>query len=117
MQDPQKCLSSKDEKSLRVKYLRRLQKFANSAICALKKENFNPQKFQEKMLKNQAFFEKSPAVRLYAGYARNLEHFVGACLDFSKSKEELLSLANTLDKQKNQNKKQKHKNYLKEYEG
>lgn len=107
----------KNEKALRVKYLRNLQKFASAAICALKKEDFNLQKFQERMLKNQAFFDKSPPTSLNATYAKNLENFVNVCLDFSKSKEELLNLANALDKQKNQSeKKQKHKNYLKEYE-
>ena len=38
------------EKSLRVKYLRNLEKFANSAINGLKKEDFDQQKFQERML-------------------------------------------------------------------
>ena len=54
------------------------------------------------MLKNAKFFEKNPAVNLNSTYAKNLEFFVNACLDFSKEKNELLNLANALDKQKKQ---------------
>lgn len=52
------------------------------------------------MLKNVKFFEKNPTVNLNSTYAKNLEFFVNACLDFSKEKSELLNLANALDKQK-----------------
>ncbi|HED6845827.1 TPA: hypothetical protein SB295_001559, partial [Campylobacter coli] len=45
----------------------------------------------------------------------SLENFVNHCLDFSKQKEELLSLANALDKLKKGEKKEKHKTYLKDY--
>ncbi|WP_270978194.1 hypothetical protein [Campylobacter helveticus] len=104
------------EKSLRVKYLRNLEKFANAATSSLKKENFDPQKFEERMLKNTSFFKKDEMVILNSTYAKNLQSFVNACLDFNKTKEELLSLANALDKQKKQSsKKEKHKNYLKEF--
>ncbi|MCR2109092.1 hypothetical protein CUPS4049_00320 [Campylobacter upsaliensis] len=103
------------EKSLRVKYLRNLEKFANSAINGLKKEDFDQQKFQKRLLKNSKFFKENEAVFLNSSYAKNLESFVNACLDFNHSKEDLLSLANALDKQKKQSgKKEKHKNYLKD---
>lgn len=59
------------------------------------------------MLKNAKFFKKNPAVNLNSTYAKNLEFFVNACLDFSKEKSELLNLANALDKQKNKVKKRK----------
>ena len=107
----------KKEKALRVKYLRQLEKFANSAISALKKENFDKTKFEERMLKNAKIFDKSEAVMLSSSYTKALENFVNACLNFSKEKSELLSLANALDRQKKQGeKKHKNKNYLKEYE-
>ncbi|EMU7107053.1 hypothetical protein WOA02_001455, partial [Campylobacter coli] len=51
-----------DEKTLRVKYLRALEKFANAAISALKKENFDKEKFQERMEKNKKIVEKCEAV-------------------------------------------------------
>lgn len=60
------------------------------------------------MLKNAKFFEKNPTVNLNSTYAKNLEFFVNACLDFSKEKSELLNLANALDKQKNKVRKKKN---------
>lgn len=60
------------------------------------------------MLKNAKFFEKNPVVNLNSTYAKNLEFFVNACLDFSKEKSELLNLANALDKQKNKVRKKKN---------
>ncbi|TKX32786.1 hypothetical protein [Campylobacter aviculae] len=105
-----------DEKNLRVKYLRALEKFSNIARSCLKREDFEIEKFQERMQKNKKVIEKCQAVVLNSTYSKALENFVNACLDFSLNKEKLLSLANSLDKLKNQNKKEKHKNYLKEYE-
>ncbi|TKX31784.1 DUF810 domain-containing protein [Campylobacter estrildidarum] len=105
-----------NEKNLRVKYLRALEKFSNIARSCLKREDFELEKFQERMQKNKKVVEKCQAVILNSTYSKKLENFVNACLDFSKEKEELLNLANALDKLKNQNHKEKHKNYLKEYE-
>ncbi|MBZ7952308.1 hypothetical protein H2258_02905 [Campylobacter sp. RM9939] len=104
-----------NEKSLRVKYLRSLEKFANTAKSCLKREDFNLEKFQERMQKNKKNLEKCQAVVLNSTYSKALENFVNACLDFSLKKEELLYLANTLSKLKNHNYKEKHKNYLKDY--
>ena len=56
-------LAKIDEKTLRVKYLRALEKFANAAISALKKENFDKEKFQERMEKNKKIVEISPKTR------------------------------------------------------
>ncbi|MFQ6341609.1 hypothetical protein [Campylobacter sp. VTCC 70190] len=110
-------MTKNEEKALRIKYLRKLEKFFSAAKSALKREDFNKAKFEERMLKNAKFFEKDPAVILNSTYAKNLEFFVNACLNFSKEKNELLALANALDKQKKQGeKKEKHKNYLKDYE-
>ncbi|MFY0745134.1 hypothetical protein [Campylobacter sp. LH-2024] len=104
-----------NEKSLRVKYLRSLEKFANTAKSCLKREDFNLEKFQERMQKNKKNLEKCQAVVLNSTYSKALENFVNACLDFSLKKEELLYLANALSRLKNQNYKEKHKNYLKDY--
>lgn len=110
-------MKKNEEKALRVKYLRKLEKFFKAAIGTLKKENFDKIKFQERMLKNAKFVEKNCAVNLNSNYAKNLEFFLKACLDFSKEKNELLNLANALDKEKKQSqKKEKHKNYFKDYE-
>ncbi|NDJ27551.1 hypothetical protein GW575_06265 [Campylobacter sp. MIT 19-121] len=106
------------EKSLRTRYLRILEKFANAAISALKKENFDEMLFQERMLKNYKLFEKCEVIKLNSSYIKELESFVNACLDFKNSKAELLSKANNLDKLKKSQtyKKDKHKSKFKEYE-
>lgn len=103
-----------NEKALRVKYLRTLEKFANAAISALKREDFDEAKFQERMQKNEKFFQKCEAVVLNSAYSKALENFVNVCLDFSKQKKELLSLANALDKLKKGEKKKNIK-LIKDY--
>lgn len=106
-----------DEKALRIRYLRNLDKFFNAAMSALKKEDFNSELFKERMLKNAKIFDKSPAVSLNSSSSKELENFVNACLDFTLSKEELLAKANALDKLKKAQtyKKDKHKNKIKEF--
>lgn len=104
-----------NEKSIRVKYIRNLEKFINSAISSLKKENFNQELFKERMIKNSKIFDKTPAINLNSSYTKAMQEFVNACLDFSLSKNDLLSKANYLDKIKNnQYKKEKHKNKFKD---
>lgn len=110
-------MKKNEEKILRVKYLRKLEKFAHTALCILKKENFDLEKFQEKMQKNSAIFDNFESICLHSSFTKALENFVMACLDFSKEKAELVNLANALDKLRNQSqKKQKYKKYLKDYE-
>ncbi|MCW1360390.1 hypothetical protein OLQ22_04430 [Campylobacter jejuni] len=106
----------KNEKFDRVRYVRNLEKFANSASSALKREDYDEKLFQERMLKNAQNFNKTPAVVLNSSYTKELENFVNACLDFKFSKNELLTKANNLDKLKKQQsyKKDKHKNKFKE---
>lgn len=108
-------LAKIDEKTLRVKYLRALEKICKCSYFGFKKENFDKEKFQERMEKNKKIVEKCEAVNLNSSYNKSLENFVNHCLDFSKQKEELLSLANALDKLKKGEKKEKHKTYLKDY--
>ncbi len=74
------------KKALRVKYLRNLEKFFNGAISALKKEDFDKTKFEERMLKNAKFFEKNPAVNLNSTYAKNLEFFCQCLFRFFQRK-------------------------------
>lgn len=107
-----------NEKMARNRYIRTLEKFYKLATTALKKEQFDKNLFQQRMLKNCEFFQKSPAVRLNSTYTKELESFVNACLDFSFSQKELINKANALDKLKRtQNyKKDKHKNKFKDFQ-
>lgn len=106
-----------NEKSARTRYIRTLEKFYRLATAALKKEDFNADLFQQRMIKNALLFEKNPAVQLHSTYTKELENFVNACLDFSLSRQELINKANSLDKLKNtQNyKKDKHKKNFEEF--
>ena len=47
-----------NEKSARIRYLRKLEKFANQALVLLKKENFNEELFKQRMLKNKNIFKE-----------------------------------------------------------
>ncbi|OCX42825.1 hypothetical protein A7X81_05755 [Campylobacter ornithocola] len=100
-----------DEKSLRVKYVRALEKFTNSAVSALKREDFDLTLFRERMQKNAKIFEKVQAVFLDSTYTKALEVFVNDCLDENLNQKELSSKANALYKLKNNQsyKKDKYK--------
>ncbi|HEC1751047.1 TPA: hypothetical protein R1712_000544 [Campylobacter lari] len=100
-----------DEKALRVKYVRALEKFTNSAVNALKREDFDLTLFRERMQKNAKIFEKVQAVFLDSTYTKALELFVNECLNESLDQKTLTSKANALYKLKNNQsyKKDKHK--------
>ncbi len=104
-----------NEKSARIRYLRKLEKFANQALVLLKKENFNEELFKQRMLKNKNIFKEDEIIRLDSSYSKELLGFVNLCLDFTKTHDFLLQKANELDKmRKTCYKKDKHKNKFKE---
>ncbi len=109
-----------NEKALRLRYIRALEKFAKRAINLLKapEEDFHFEKFKNKMHENFEFVEKVEAVRLDSGYMSKLQDYVNLILgtldnhskDFEDEKAMLLKEANLLHKEKNKNiyKKDKH---------
>ncbi|WP_291951073.1 hypothetical protein [Campylobacter sp.] len=105
-----------EEKILRVKYIRALEKFSNSATSALKRDNFNLILFQERMKKNAQIFKKIQVVFLDSTYTKALENFVNDCLDDTLDRKRLLNKINTLHKLKKQQsyKKEKYKNNFKD---
>lgn len=98
-----------DEKAKRIKFIRALQKVASNATTLLKKEDFSEKLFIKAMQKNELFLQKCEAVNLNATYTKALLEFVNKCFETPIKQNELLSLANTLDKGK-KIKKIKHKN-------
>lgn len=99
-----------NEKEKRVKYIRLLEKFAKSAIAALKKENFDQELFDKLIEKNKKLIENAEPVYLDNAYTKGLENFANGAI-FGTSKEDLLRQANALEKLKNAKfKKEKHKN-------
>ncbi|TXE86397.1 hypothetical protein FPD38_07055 [Campylobacter volucris] len=105
-----------EEKTLRVKYVRALEKFSNSAISVLKREDFQESLFRERMEKNSKVFVKIEAVFLDSTYAKALERFANDCLNYNFDRKDLLNKANALYKLKNKQsyKKDKHKNNFKD---
>lgn len=109
-----------NEKALRLRYIRALEKFAKRAINLLKapEEDFHFEKFKKKMDENFKDVEKVEVVRLDNGYMSKLEEYVNLILrtitnhskDFEDEKSILLKEANLLHKEKNKNiyKKDKH---------
>lgn len=108
-----------NEKQLRIRYIRVLEKFFTRTIALLKLENFDKEIFIKRTLKNYEDMCKTPKIDLYSDYYTNLNTFIEKSLNFIKNPSEdftnekaiLLKEANLLQKEKNKNsyKKDKHK--------
>ncbi|MCI0501135.1 MAG: hypothetical protein L0Y61_05250 [Epsilonproteobacteria bacterium] len=108
-----------NEKVLRLRYIRVLEKFFTRTIAFLKNQDFNPIIFKKNIDKYYEELKKVKAVRLDSEYLTSLEEFVNNTLrktttindDFSEQKEALLKEANLVHKEKNKSnyKKEKHK--------
>jgi hypothetical protein len=109
-----------NEKDLRLRYIRVLEKFAKRAINLLKApaEDFHHEKFKKKMNENFKYVKKVEVVRLDNEYMSKIESYVNIILStlenhsitFEEEKSMLLKEANLLHKEKNKNiyKKDKH---------
>lgn len=104
-----------EDKFKRVKYLRALEKFAKSAISGLKREDFDEERFRARAGKNAEILTKIEPVYLDSSYSKELEKFVNSVIA-KLDRDELLSLANSLDKLRNSKtyKKDKHKKKFKD---
>ena len=111
-----------NEKDIRLKYVRGLEKFVRSNISYLKDPKFEFITFQKRVKKTFEILKKIPSIRLNATYPIALENYVNLVLSVlhvselkDEEKEELqaklLKEANLLHKEKNktQYKKDKHK--------
>ena len=111
-----------NEKDIRLKYTRGLEKFVRSNISYLKDPTFEFEVFQKRVRKTFEILKKIKHIRLNATYPIALENYVNLILGIlhieelkDKEKEELqaklLKEANLLHKEKNktQYKKDKHK--------
>ena len=111
--------SQPNEKVLRLRYIRILEKFFTRTVAYLKNPDFNPIIFKKNIDKYYEELKKIKAVRLDSGYLSSLEEFVNSTLskttqiddDFGTQKEQLLKEANLVLKEKNKSssKKDKHK--------
>ena len=108
-----------NEKTLRLKYIRILEKFTSRAISLLKHPQFDFEIFKVNIEKYYQEIKKVEAVRLDSEYHKKLQEYVNITLQtietHSKSFEDeqqlLLKEANLLHKEKNKTsyKKDKHR--------
>jgi len=110
-----------NEKELRIRYIRVLEKFAKRTIALLKLSDFDFERFKARTVKNHDEMKKAKEVVLTSPYLIALKKFIDSILrsinhhskTFENEKESLLKEANLLQKEKNRNcyKKDKHKNH------
>ena len=109
-----------NEKQLRIRYIRVLEKFFTRTISLLKLDNFDKDLFKQRTKKNYEEMIKTKEIELYSDYYESLKVFINKTMfylkEHSKSFEDeratLLKDANLIQKEKNSSnyKKDKHKN-------
>jgi len=109
-----------NEKTIRLRYIRVLEKFLTRTISLVKKENFDLALYKVAVTKNYAELQKTPTIELYNEYPKALKSTVQYILDtledhtkdFENERNAILKNSNLLEKLKNNNryKKDKHKN-------
>jgi len=108
-----------NEKTIRLRYIRLLEKFNTKAIGLLKYDNFDLELYKKSVLRGYNDLQKAKTCELYSEYplaVKNLAQIILNTLDnhsedFEEEKAQILKQANLLDKLKNNNryKKDKHK--------
>jgi len=108
-----------NEKTIRLRYIRVLEKFITKAITLLKYDNFDLELYKKATLKSYEELKKAPTIELYSEYPIALKGVAQTILDtlddhskdFEKEKALVLKQSNLLAKLKNNNryKKDKHK--------
>jgi len=108
-----------NEKELRIRYIRVLEKFSKRSIALLKLSDFDFERFKIRTQKNYEEMKKAEEVTLTSSYLINLKKFIELILrsihnhskTFENERDTLLKEANLLQKEKNRNnyKKDKHK--------
>ncbi|MBE0491749.1 MAG: hypothetical protein IBX44_05815 [Sulfurospirillum sp.] len=107
-----------NEKALRLRYVRALEKFINSHISYLRSNDFDMEILKKKVAKTYEILAKVQAVRLDSPYTFALECYANSIIhilnmqqiDALHVRDELIKGANLLQKEKNKNryKKDKH---------
>ncbi len=108
-----------NEKTIRLRYIRLLEKFNKKAITLLKYDNFDLELYKKATIKAYEELKKAQTCDLYSEYpvaVKNLAQIILNTLtnhskDFEEEKATILKQANLLEKLKNNNryKKDKHK--------
>jgi hypothetical protein len=108
-----------NDKAIRLKYVKYLEKFHKKSLGLLKHNNFDANIYIQNINKYYEELKTIQSIRLDSSYLKMLENYVNLTLsytsnfdgDFSKEKEDLLHKSNQLHKEKNNTnyKKDKHK--------
>jgi hypothetical protein len=108
-----------NEKTIRLRYIRVLEKFITKSITLLKYDNFDIELYKKATLKSYDELKKAPTIELYSEYPIALKSLAQTILDtlenhskdFENEKALILKQSNLLAKLKNNNryKKDKHK--------
>ncbi|MBZ7987743.1 hypothetical protein [Campylobacter canadensis] len=104
------------EKALRIKYIRTLERCSKRFASALKNSNFNEELFVVCREQNIKLLEKCEKIFLDSTYSKELEKFVNDCCYKNYAFNELIAKYNFLEKLKNANQYKKEKHKLKIYE-
>lgn len=108
-----------NEKTIRLRFIRLLEKFNTKAITLLKYDNFDVELYKKATLKSYVVLQKSQSCELYNEYTIALKDLSQTIIDtisnhsktFEDEKTLILKKSNLLAKLKNSNryKKDKHK--------
>lgn len=109
-----------NEKTIRLRYIRLLEKFSTKTVTLLKYDNFDFELYKKAILKTYEALQKAKTVPLYNEYPAALKEFAQITLDTLETKPQkfeeqekprLLKEYNLLQKLKNKGsyKKDKHK--------
>ncbi len=111
-------MKKQNDKNIRLKYVRVLEKFIKRTIALLKHPQFDFNIFKQQTIKNYEFVAQTESIRLDSEYLKKLIAYSQTILNtieyhsetFKKEKELLLKEANLLHKEKNKStyKKDKH---------
>jgi hypothetical protein len=112
-------MKKQNEKTIRLRYIRILEKFNTKAVGLLKRDQFDLELYKKAVLKGYEELKKAPTCELYSEYPIAVKNLAQTILDtlenhtnsFEEEKMKILKLSNLLEKLKNNNryKKEKHK--------
>jgi hypothetical protein len=112
-------MQKQNEKTIRLRYIRVLEKFNTKAIGLLKYDNFDLELYKKAVLRGYTELQKAKSCELYSEYPLGVKALAQTILDtlqnhskdFEEERNLILKQANLLDKLKNNNryKKDKHK--------
>lgn len=77
-----------NEKQLRIKYIRVLEKFFTRTISLLKLENFDKELFKKRTQKNYEDLQKAKEVELYSEYYSGLKDFINKTMNYVENHSE-----------------------------